>query len=232
MQCRRMGNDGCGQFPTLCLCHSLLFTLFPAPLRFPCHGIVFHQLLQRGSFLYAAVQELLQFGPLPQYSPSGTNCSHMDCGSCQKTCSCVSYSPQAAACFRACPPAAARAPPRAVCGCLLHYLLPWGAGRGPASPWPFPRAARASTLAAGASSLILHWPWCLQGCFSHIFSLLFHSWCTQLFTLKHFSPLNTLSQRGHQRCWWVCVRSVLELVGISSVWYGAPPDAFSQKPTL
>lgn len=50
-----MGNVGCGQFITLCLCCSFL-------LREP----VLHRLLQHESFPWAAARELPQSGSLPQ----------------------------------------------------------------------------------------------------------------------------------------------------------------------
>lgn len=50
---------------------------------------------------------------------------------------------------------------------LLQRGLPRAPGRQPAqsSPW----ATRESALGPGTPPLLLHWPWCLQHCFCHIF---------------------------------------------------------------
>jgi len=78
--------------------------------------------------------------------------------------------------------------------CLFHRGPPWAAGGQPASPW-------SSSLAAGEKSLLwhlehllpllLHRPWYLQSCFSHIISLLtLHCHFTAVFfpLLKYVIP--------------------------------------------
>jgi len=81
-------------------------------------------------------------------------------------------------------------------------------------------------------SLLLHWPWGLQGFFSHIF-------LTPLSQLLHsifYAFLNTLSQRHHQRHWWA---QLWPVVGLFWRWLemalshmGTAPDLLSQKPPL
>jgi len=67
-QCKGMGNGGCSQFLSLCLCRSFLLTLFPCS----CLGslpwdTIFRELLQCGSFPRAAVlHKLLQHQSFPQ----------------------------------------------------------------------------------------------------------------------------------------------------------------------
>ena len=56
--------------------------------------------------------------------------------------------------------------PRATGGSLLHRGLPWAAGAQPASPWSSLQAAGESLLRHFRHLLLLHWPWCLQGCFT------------------------------------------------------------------
>ena len=73
------------------------------------------------------------------------------------------------------PPAPLWGPLCAAGGDLLHRGPPWATGGQPASPWSSPQAAGESLLRylEHLLPLLLHWPWCLQSCFSHIFSLLF-----------------------------------------------------------
>ena len=94
--------------------------------------------------------------------------------------------------------------------------LPWGTGgyllhRGP--PWTagvnlphhglhhkLQGKALCSDISSTSSPLLLHWPWCLQCCFSHVISLLslLLSHCRFFF----FPFLNMLSQRCYHRRWW------------------------------
>lgn len=106
--------------------------------------------------------------------------------SCQKTCSYVGFSPWTlvpetthlqrclftTCSFKLHPPASMQIPPEAAGGSLLHCAPPWAAGHSsPDSPCSCPQAAREFLLWALEQllSLLLHWPRCLQGCFSHIF---------------------------------------------------------------
>jgi len=68
------------------------------------------------------------------------------------------------------PPALVWGPPQASGGFLLNHGPPWAAGGQPASPWSLSRAAGESLL--WRLEPLLQRPWCLQSCFSHIFSLL------------------------------------------------------------
>ena len=63
-----MGNGGCGQFITLCLCRSFLITLcLCSSVGSLPREAVLHKLLQHESFPWAAVlHKLLQCGSLPQ----------------------------------------------------------------------------------------------------------------------------------------------------------------------
>jgi len=56
LQCRGMGNGGCSQSITLCLCHSFLLTLIPSSSvgSLP-QDTVLHELLQHGSVSLAEV---------------------------------------------------------------------------------------------------------------------------------------------------------------------------------
>jgi len=67
------GNGGCGQFVTHCLCHSFLLrgrtphTLTCSSMGSLSQKTVVHELLQHGSFLWAAVlHKLLKCGSLPR----------------------------------------------------------------------------------------------------------------------------------------------------------------------
>ena len=88
--------------------------------------------------------------------------------------------------------------------CRWVSAPPWismGCGGQPASPWSSPRAAGKSLLwcLEHLLPLLLHWPWCLQSCFSHIFSLISPAGNCPDF----FSPfLTMLSQRCCHHCWW------------------------------
>jgi len=80
---------------------------------------------------------------------------------------------------------------------LLHRGPPWAAGTQPAPPWSAPGASGESLLGhlEHLLPLLLHQPWCLQSCLSHIISLL------SLLLFPHslgFLPfLNMLSQRRY-----------------------------------
>jgi len=65
-------------------------------------------------------------------------------------------------------------PPWAAGGYLLHRGPPWTAGAQPASPWSAPWAEGEPLLWCVEHLLppLLHRPWCLQSCFSHMFLLL------------------------------------------------------------
>jgi len=94
------------------------------------------------------------------------------------------------------PPALAWGPAWAASGYLLHRGPPWAAEGQPASPWSSPQAAGESLLQSleHLLPLVLHRPWCLQSCFSHISS------CLMLQLCRVFSPfLSMLSQRRYHR---------------------------------
>ena len=99
------------------------------------------------------------------------------------------------------PPAPAWGPPWAAGGYLLHRGPPWATEGQPASPWSSPGAAGESLLwhLEHLLPLLLCWPWCLQSCFSHIFSLLSPAANRPDF---FFPFLNMLSQRHYLHCWW------------------------------
>ena len=90
-------------------------------------------------------------------------------------------------------------------GCRWISAPPWtsmGCRGQPASPWSSPRAAGESLLwhLEHLLPLLLHWPWCLQSCFSHIISLLSPA---EVAVVQGFFPfLNMLSQRRYHRRWW------------------------------
>ena len=156
----------------------------PAPAWGPSHG-------RQSSTNWSSV------GRPTGCSPSGRGCSSIGGHKpCQQSCSSMGSllstgphilpgvcsnagSPWDAACFGH-PPAPAWGPPRAAGGDLLYHGPPQAAGAQPASRW--------SSLWAGGESLLqclelllplLHGPWCLQSCFSHMFSLLSSGscWC-------------------------------------------------------
>jgi len=95
--------------------------------------------------------------------------------------------PQGHSLLRAHPPALAWGLPLAAGGDLLHCRPPWAVEGQPASPWSSPWAAGESLLRCleHLLPLLLHQPWCLQSCFSHIFLLLPLAALPQTF----FSPL-------------------------------------------
>ena len=67
-------------------------------------------------------------------------------------------------------------------GCRFISAPPWISiccpGQ-PAPPWSLPQAAGESLLQCLEHHLLLllHWPWCMQGCFSHVVSLLSSCFC-------------------------------------------------------
>jgi len=140
---------------------------------------VLHKLLQLESCPQAtALHELLQHG-----SPTGSQvlpANLLQCGllsprghrSCQEPAS-AQASHGVTASFRHAP-ALASGPPRAAGGDLLHRGLPWAAGGQHVSSQSSPQAAGEYLLRClkHLLPLLLHWPWCLQSCFSHLFSLL------------------------------------------------------------
>ena len=67
--------------------------------------------------------------------------------------------------------------PQAAGGYLLHSGHSWAAWGQPTSPWSSPQTAGESLLRCleHLPPLLLPWPWCLQHCFSHIFSLFYLS---------------------------------------------------------
>lgn len=94
----------------------------------------------------------------------------------------------AAASFRACLSAVAWCSPQtAVWLDLLQCSPPWAARGPPVSPWSSLKATGESLLWCMKHflSLLLCWPWCLQGCFSCILlAPLSHSCCALFFTLS------------------------------------------------
>ena len=108
---------------------------------------------------------------------------------CQKPCSCVGTSPQGASparsllqsrvsrghgLLRVHPSAPTWGPPWAADHYPLHCGPAWVMRAHPASPWSCAGSERESFLCdlEHLLPLLLHWPQCLQGCFSHILSLL------------------------------------------------------------
>lgn len=82
-----------------------------------------------------------------------------------------------------------------------HLPLSCHGERGqPASPWPSLWAAISAPAPATPPPLLLPWPWCLQRCFSHVFSLL-SGWSSQSVSSPHF--INNLSPRCCHCHWWV-----------------------------
>lgn len=67
-------------------------------------------------------------------------------------------------------------------GCLLHCGLSQNAGEQPVSSWSSPWAALLWCL-DHLFPLLLHRPWCLQNCFSDIFSFLSPRCCVADFPL-------------------------------------------------
>ena len=107
-------------------------------------------------------------------------------------------------------------PPRARGGYLLHLGPPWAAGGQSATPWFSPHAEGnlCCGVCSNSSPLLLHWPCCLQSCFSHIFSL--HSPSAGFFSpLKHVVLEALLpSLMGSALA---SSRSLLELAGIGYI---------------
>jgi len=192
-QCRGTGNGGCGQFITHCLCcFFLLRGTTPRTLPLlqrevpPMGDTVLHKLLQHGSFPRAAVlHKLLQCGSLPQgavlqeqaapgwvprevtspaskpvpvWAPLST-CPQV----LPEACSSMG-SPRGHSLFQAylcCGVGSSM-------GCRWISAPPWTSMGCAGTAWSSPGAAGESHL-----PLLLHWPWCLQSCFFHIFSLLY-----------------------------------------------------------
>ena len=205
-----MGNGGCGQFITRCLCRSFLLRgRTPHTLR----------LLQRrvppmgDSPPWTAPMWILPMGcsssqTAPVWVPSTGHClSGTDYSSVGPpkgpqvlpgACSSVG-SPQGHSLLQVHPPAPVWGPPWAAAGgYLLHCGPPWAAGAQPASSWSSAQAAEESLL--WHLPLLLQWPCCLQSRLSHIFSLL--SLTATAMLQFPLSPLTMLSQRCYHHHWW------------------------------
>ena len=220
---RRTGNGGWGQFKC-CLCRFFFLTLFscsrvgspsgvsPTGRSSPWNSPTW--VLPMGCSSSCTAPPWV---PSMGCSPLGTGCSTMGPPwghkPCQQTCSSMGSS-----LHRSCQvpapawvlhrvtasfghtPALSWGPSWATGGYLLHCGPPWAAEGQPASPWSSPWAAEESLLwcLERLLPLLLHWPWCLQSCFFHVFSLL-----PQL--LLHgsfFVFLNVLSKKCYHLCWW------------------------------
>jgi len=133
------------------------------------------------------------------------------------------------------PPAPARDPPRAAGGYLLQYGPPWATAGQPASPWSSSQAAGEPLHQEHLLPLLpLNWPWCLQSCFSHIFSLL--SPAAECCYAGFFTFLNTLSYGYYYHCWWgrpwPAVDPSWSQPALAILDTGEDSSSFSQKPPL
>lgn len=82
-------------------------------------------------------------------------------------------------------------------------------------------------------AILLHWPWCLQYCFSHISFL--YSCLSQLMDNIFYPFLNMVSQKCHKLCFWVgsalaSSGSVLEPAGTGCIGHRDNQGFFSQRP--
>ena len=121
------------------------------------------------------------------------------------------------------PPAPARGPPWAAGGDLLHGGPPWTAGE-------LPLWHQEHLL-----PLLIQWPWCLQSCFSHIFSLLSPS-LKCCYSQFFFPFLITLSRRHCHCCWlahsWPVVCPSWSRLALAPPDIGEVSSSFLQKPPL
>jgi len=146
-----------GGLLTLCPCSSV---------RSFSQETVLHKLLQRESFPRApALQELSQHGSLPRGAGLDEQAA-------------LVWAPHGVTASFRHPPAPAWGP------FSMGYRWrsaplwpPWTTGEQPASPWSSSGVVREGSLLRHFGHLLppflLHGPWCLQSCFSHIVSLLF-----------------------------------------------------------
>ena len=183
------------------------------------------------SHIVSATPSSSHSSPAPVWGPSherlsSTNCSSMGPPrghkSCQQTCSSVgsslhrscqepapAWAPDGVTVSFGHPPALAWGPPWATGGDLLHRGPPWAAWAQPTSPWLSPQAAGESLLQRLGHflPLLLHWPWCLQSCFSHIVSPL-----SPAAVVEGFPPptpfFTALPQRCYDHGWWARPRPV------------------------
>jgi len=132
------------------------------------------------------------------------------------------------------PPALAWGPSWAAGGYLLYRGPPWAAEGQPASLWSSSWAAAESLLwhLDHVLPLLLHGPWCLQSCCSHIVSLLLPTAVAQgFFPLLKYVMLEVLPLLLMSSA-LASSRSVLEPVALALSDIGAASSSFSQKPPL